>query len=261
MSAANDEWYYAQNGQRIGPVSLAAVQTLLSRGALGVEDYVWTEGMANWSPVGTVPELSAATVGVTTATPTVAQPPQQQPAGYPQPAYGGYTSPYPQQGLGTVGYYTPPSMGGLPYAGFWLRFVAFLLDQLILMGVMMGVGFVVGMFVGVASVNSGGRSPGAKSAAALVPLAMNLVSFVATFLYYTLQEAGSAQATFGKRAAGIIVTNDSGNRISYGQAVGRFFGKWISWIILGFGFFMAGWTQRKQALHDMMAGTLVVRRR
>jgi len=254
---SNDEWYYAQNGQRIGPVSLAAVQSLLSRGLLSVEDYVWTTGMRNWSPAATVPELSASAVAaaVTAVSTATYAAPQQQ--GYGSPSYG----------TGTVSYYTPPSAGGFPYAmpfaGFWLRFVAFLLDSLILMGLTMGVGFVIGMFVGVATVARSGPGPssGANAAAVVMPLVINLLSFAATFLYYTLQESSAAQATWGKRAVGLAVTNEAGDRISYGQAVGRFFGKWVSWIILGFGFFMAGWTARKQALHDMMAGTLVVRRR
>lgn len=257
MSAANDEWYYAQNGQRIGPVSLAAVQTLLSRGSLSAQDYVWTDGMANWSPAGTVPELSAATIGVATASPP---PPYGAPRQQPQQAYG-CPSPYPPQGTGTVSYYTPQSLSGfpgaLPYAGFWLRFVAWFLDTLILTGIGMAVGFVVGFVLGMAL--AAGRGNLSPSDTSLISVVGNLVGAVINFVYFTMMERGSKQSTWGKRALGLRVTNDSGGRITYGQAAGRYLGKILSMLILCFGYFMAGWTQRKQALHDMMAGTLVVR--
>ena len=62
----------------------------------------------------------------------------------------------------------------------------------------------------------------------------------------------------GKRAMGIKVTDDYGRRIGFGRASGRFFGKIVSGLIFYIGFMLAGWTSRKQALHDMMAGSLVV---
>ncbi|MBU6289830.1 MAG: RDD family protein [Chloroflexi bacterium] len=56
------------------------------------------------------------------------------------------------------------------------------------------------------------------------------------------------------------VVDDRGNPISFGRATGRYFGKIVSALILLIGLFMAAFTARKQALHDMMAGTLVVKR-
>ncbi len=71
-------------------------------------------------------------------------------------------------------------------------------------------------------------------------------------------ESSSKQATLGKMALGIIVTDVNGERIGFGRATGRFFGKIVSGMIFYIGYIMAGFTDRKQALHDMMAGTLVV---
>jgi len=62
-------------------------------------------------------------------------------------------------------------------------------------------------------------------------------------------------------ALGIVVTDLSGQRISFGRATGRHFSKIISKLTIYIGFMMAGWTEQKQALHDMMAGCLVMRRR
>ncbi|QIG54977.1 RDD family protein [Altererythrobacter sp. BO-6] len=65
------------------------------------------------------------------------------------------------------------------------------------------------------------------------------------------------QGTPGKRALGLIVTDLDGGRISPMRAVGRYFAKILSTIILFIGFIMIGFTERKQGLHDMIAGTLV----
>ena len=78
-------------------------------------------------------------------------------------------------------------------------------------------------------------------------------------LYYPVQESSAAQATLGKRALGLKVTTLDGQRIGVGRALGRFFAKILSSLILMVGYIMAAFTEKKQALHDMIAGTLVVR--
>ena len=71
-------------------------------------------------------------------------------------------------------------------------------------------------------------------------------------------ESSPKQATLGKMALSIVVTDLEGKRISFGKATGRYWGKIISGLILCIGYFMAGFTEKKQAFHDMMAGCLVV---
>ncbi|MGB6469852.1 MAG: RDD family protein, partial [Candidatus Acidiferrales bacterium] len=68
------------------------------------------------------------------------------------------------------------------------------------------------------------------------------------------------QGTLGKRALGLLVTDLEGRRVSFGRASGRYFGKIVSALILMIGFIMAGFTEKKQALHDMLAGCLVLRK-
>jgi len=84
-----------------------------------------------------------------------------------------------------------------------------------------------------------------------------LIGFV---LYYTLFESSGMQATPGKRLFGLEVTNLQGERIHFGQALGRLFGHLVSFLTFDVGFAMAVFTERRQALHDKMAGTLVVNR-
>jgi uncharacterized RDD family membrane protein YckC len=103
------------------------------------------------------------------------------------------------------------------------------------------------------------RDPGA-SLVALAGSMMLLVAiaFVGQWLYFALFESGAMQATPGKRALGLKVVDDDGARIGFGRASGRFFGKIVSGAVFYIGFLMVGFSERKQALHDMMANTLVV---
>ena len=96
---------------------------------------------------------------------------------------------------------------------------------------------------------------------------VHLVSFIivgtlwmlGSWVYESLMESASKQATLGKMVLGLKVTDMEGRRISFSRATGRHFAKIISGMIFAVGYIMAGFTQRKQALHDMIAGTLVQR--
>ena len=121
------------------------------------------------------------------------------------------------------------------YAGFWTRFVALIIDAVI---------------VGVASSVATAGTLGAGI----------VVTFVGPWLYEAFMLSSEWQATVGKRAMSIVVTGVDGSRISFARATGRHFAKYISAFILGIGFIMAAFTARKQALHDMIAETLVVTR-
>ena len=80
------------------------------------------------------------------------------------------------------------------------------------------------------------------------------------WLYWAGLESSGLQATLGKRVVGLMVTDMAGQRISFGRATGRYFGKILSAMLFYVGFLMAAFTDKKQALHDMLAGTLVVLR-
>ncbi|HET6454033.1 MAG TPA: RDD family protein [Armatimonadota bacterium] len=84
-------------------------------------------------------------------------------------------------------------------------------------------------------------------------------SIAAIWLYCTLMESSSRQATLGKMALGIIVTDMNGHRVSWGRANARYWSHIVSNMILMIGYIMTGFTEKKQALHDMIAGTLVLK--
>jgi len=140
------------------------------------------------------------------------------------------------------------------YAGFWRRFAANFIDGIILNIVMV----VVGYAVGVPLRSSYGTDMADVSSSRLA--VYSVVNLVVGWLYFTLSEASVTQGTLGKRALRIVVTDLDGRRISFGRANARFWSKIISGAIFLIGYIMAGFTARKQALHDMIAGTLVVNR-
>lgn len=134
---------------------------------------------------------------------------------------------------------TPSASGD--FAGFWLRFLAAFADSAMLFSLSFVI-FIVASFAG---------DMGAMIAAALVALLQ--------ICYWPVMHASERQATFGKAMVGIKVTHVDGERISMLRSFGRWLATIISVLPLGIGFLMAGFTARKQALHDMIASTLVVR--
>jgi len=84
-----------------------------------------------------------------------------------------------------------------------------------------------------------------------------IFGFVFNWVYFAGFESSHLGATPGKWVLGIYVTDMEGKRVSFRRASGRYFGKIISGIILGIGYMMAGFTEKFQALHDMMAECLV----
>jgi uncharacterized RDD family membrane protein YckC len=121
------------------------------------------------------------------------------------------------------------------YAGFFERFLAVLIDAVILSIANWVIRFALGPFVS---------------------LFTGLVIGIAYEVYFL---SSPKQATIGKQALGIIVTDLNGGRIDPGKAALRWVGKIISCLILFIGYIMAAFTERKQALHDMIAGTIVVK--
>ncbi|GER06983.1 hypothetical protein JCM17843_12930 [Kordiimonadales bacterium JCM 17843] len=94
-----------------------------------------------------------------------------------------------------------------------------------------------------------------------IELYSNIVGGVVGWLYFALMESSEKQATLGKAAIGIKVTDMNGQRISFLRAIGRHFGKILSTIILMIDYVVILFTKRKQGLHDMIAGCLVLKER
>jgi uncharacterized RDD family membrane protein YckC len=147
------------------------------------------------------------------------------------------------------------------YAGFWLRFVAWFIDRIVLQFAGSIITLPFAASVGIREfLRTHPTSP-----EDFIPLFENMRKFfliilALEWLYYALLESSAWQATLGKKALGLEVTDLAGVRITFGRATGRYFARYISFFTIGIGYIMAGFTQKKQALHDMIAGTLVIRK-
>jgi len=215
-------WYYVDaDHQRQGPLTRETFLDAFDRGLLDAATLVWRSGLAAWQPLASVVDE-----------------------------------------LGLRGRVPPPVVAraqattttadDIVYAGFLKRWAALIIDSLVLFVPTFVLAFVFGFLATL----SGGAGQSPMWAQAIGYLAWIIV---APF-YYAGFESSRHQATLGKQAVGIKVTDLAGRRIGLGRALGRWFAAALSYLTLYIGFFMAGFTERKQALHDYVAGTLVVDR-
>ncbi|MBU6289829.1 MAG: RDD family protein [Chloroflexi bacterium] len=153
---------------------------------------------------------------------------------------------WPHQASMSTAYVVPAHFD---YAGFWIRFFASLIDAIVSQIIALILGASAGATLGFLQVS--------LDAITIIGYGIGLLT---QWLYYSLLECGPWQATIGKKLLGVIVVDEKGEQISFARATGRYLGKVISGVILGIGFIMAGFTARKQALHDSMAGTLVIKK-
>jgi uncharacterized RDD family membrane protein YckC len=229
------EIWIGRNGERHGPYKEDDVRQWLRSGQVSREDLAWYEGLADWQPLSVLfPDA------VTSAPPVTATP------GMP-----------PVQIISAV---------LEDYAGFWKRVAAYILDAIILYIPSMLIQKMLGGDAAEATMKQAQlASPGdpqvmlaalSQYYSTMLP-ALMIITLI-TWLYFAVCESSSWQATLGKLALGIRVTDMQGRRISFPRALGRYPAKYLSTIILFIGFLMVAWTQRKQGLHDLIVGTLVL---
>lgn len=137
--------------------------------------------------------------------------------------------------------YPASSEKSLNYAGFWIRVGAYLIDAILLFAL---------QFVLAYSFFGGYDF--------MVPnYTLTIIQSVIGIFYFVIMESSANQGTLGKMAVGIRVGDERGERISFANALGRYFAKILSAIILCIGYMMVGWDAKKQGLHDKLASTYV----
>ena len=238
----DDRWFYIDSaGTQFGPATAADVREALRLGRASESCLAWREGLTDWQPIAAL----ARELGLVPTAPP--PPPRSEPAPADADA-NPYRAPESTQSEAI-------NSTDIAYAGFVRRFAAYVID-----------GFVVTMLAAAGTLPMADVQPFSPNAdpgevfrtMMAVQGPRTLIQLAIAMLYYTLQESSSAQATLGKRALGIKVTDLQGRRLSFAQALGRWAAATLSYLTLYIGFLMAGFTQRKQALHDLVAGTLVV---
>jgi uncharacterized RDD family membrane protein YckC/ribosomal protein S27AE len=254
------DWYYAADGKQAGPVNDAALADLVRTGVVRAETLVWHSALPNWLPYGQVAAAAAA-----------APPPSPvgtAPAG--PMAVGGTTfcsecgRPFSANDLVRFGdrwicgnckelfaqklREGVAPQGSVVYGGFWIRFLAVIIDGAILL--------VVSMLVNKIVIRAAGPS---DIGAAMAMAGLAVVIQLAIAASYEGVFVGRFGATPGKMALHLKVVMPDGRPVSMGRAFGRYFAKFLSSFTIGIGYIMAGFDQEKRALHDYICSTRVIR--
>ena len=245
------DWYYSEGLARKGPVSEESFTELVQAGVVADSTLVWNVNMPDWQPYAAV--RSAVAVSAPMAAAGIAFCSQcgrqvtsadlvtiagRQVCGLCKPAL------LQQMREGTAN-----PAGHVQYAGFWIRTAAVLIDYVILSAINIAISIVL---VGGAAL-SGDPNTG------MAALAVTYLLAVATGMTYEMYFLVKKGATPGKMALGLRVIRVSRGPITWGLAFGRQLGKSVSAMILGFGYFMAGWDPEKRALHDRICDTRVIK--
>ncbi|UGB37983.1 RDD family protein [Frateuria soli] len=231
------EIWIGRDGQRHGPYKEDDVRQWLRDGQLAGEDLGWYEGLADWQPLSVLfPDALAATPPPFAPAAATAVPPPTTTMALEDPA------------------------------GFWKRLVAYIIDVIVLYIPQMLIMNAFGNEAAQAKLEQALLAAGTDANVMLAAYGQYYdvmrtgvaMTAILVWLYFAICESSAWQGTVGKLAMGIRVTDLDGNRIGFWRALGRYAAKLLSWMILGVGFLMIGWTRRKQGLHDMIANTLVL---
>lgn len=141
-----------------------------------------------------------------------------------------------------------------PYVGFWWRVLAYIIDAVIMSTIFLVIGLIIGVSMFGTNIDPATGAPQISAVAIII-------QFAVPILYYGIMQGSPMQASVGKLAIGAVVTDMRGERMSWGKSFLREVCKIPSAIVLLIGFIMVAFTGRKQGLHDIMAGTLVLKRR
>jgi uncharacterized RDD family membrane protein YckC len=248
-------WHYAIGGQQTGPVSDEVFSQLVKAGTIGAETLVWREGWSDWRAYGTV---NADTSGAPTTDPDTAvcavsglRLPKSEMFEYEGRWVGVEHKEEFFQRL-REGVNLPQDV---VYGGFWRRFLAKVLDTIILLVVNMIVGAVIGGVIGGITAASGRP---VTAVALLIQISAQLAGIAMT-LAYAIYFTRKFDATPGKKALGLRLLRADGSKLSKRRIVGRYFAEWISSAIMCVGYLMVAFDKEQhRALHDRICDTRVI---
>jgi uncharacterized RDD family membrane protein YckC len=259
------EWYYAEGGNRFGPIAEDVFEQMIKDGRITAVTLVWHEGMPQWRPYWTIApgqNPAAAQPGTAQAGTAAVQSPCSQ-----CHRYFSTDDMIRYQNAWVCAECKPTFFqrlqeGGLAaaravnrrYAGFWIRVAATLIDSVILWLVNTAIQLATfGIFA------ASPVDPDSPASSMIVVIISNLLQ-IAVDIFYATFFVGKFAATPGKMACGIKVIVSDGSRVSYWRAFGRYFAKMLSSLTLGIGFIMIAFDSKKRGLHDYICNTRVVRK-
>ncbi len=253
-------WYYADGKRKVGPISEEELKSLVKSKKINIETLVWRQGMKDWEKLGKVAKQKESSVQKLQQTAATGQAvcsecgrtfPEEEMISFENAKVCAGCKPMfvqkIKEGVSVAGI--------MEYAGFWIRFGAIFIDGIILWAVQMVVYAVFGTITATAM-------PGNSTSSSFFIISqviITLLSFVISAAY-EIWFVGRFGATPGKMACKIKIVTPGGGKVSYSRALGRYFAKWISSMILGIGFLMAAFDDEKRTLHDRICETRVIRK-
>ena len=281
-------WYYMQDDNRIGPVDDAQFAHLVAQGVVSAETWVWRAGMADWKSYGEAmaeqPQQPAVSATASSSNASVFEEQAGGDASGAHPASRSsdgvshaslqeastaacvhcgkflFTDEMIRYGASWVCAECKPAFfqklkegvmmpNELRYAGFWIRFVAVIVDGLLLQVV----NGVIQVVAGIPTI----FTPDKSSSPGLA-IVVGILGFLIAVSYETWM-VGQCGATLGKMALGLRVVKADGSPVSFLRSFGRFFAKLLSQMICFIGYIMAGFDEQKRGLHDRICETRVIR--
>jgi len=237
-----------------------ALDSLVTAGIIRDDTLVWHEGMASWQAHASVRGVRAHS-GMPVMAPPAAEMRYCGECGRPYPAdqlvsIGGVSicalcKPVYLQRMREGG----RAIGGMRYAGFWIRFVARMID-----GIILGI---AGAIIRIPLIGWIGFGPRGIGSAAMLPVMMGMLGIttvlsIAVAVAYEAYFVSTRGGTPGKLVLDLKIVRSDGSPVSAGLAAGRYFAQWISAIIFMIGYIMAGFDDQKRALHDRICDTRVI---
>ncbi len=254
------DWYYANEGKQVGPVSDEEFQALVEVKMITSETLVWNETLPKWLPYAEVKSGTSPTEAAKEPSSSLHFKPSR-PMG-PKCSECGKT--FAQNDMvrisgawvcaGCKPIVVQRLKEGvklsheMEYGGFWIRFAAKFLDGIILMIVQFSVGILQGLLFGL------GDDPGGTF------VAFTYLFNITIGVLYTTFFLGKYGATPGKMACKLQVVMSDGGEISYGRACGRHFAEILSSLIFAIGYIMAAFDDEKRTLHDRICDTRVIKK-
>jgi len=239
------EWFYAQNGQQLGPVTEGDLQQLVQSGVIKSDTLVWKEGMAEWKPYGTIQSTPSSDSNEKCAE-CSKEFPKQEMVQFKNSWVCATCKPLFFQRLQEGG----DVKGTLNYAGFWPRAGAKIIDGILLM-LVAGLPFLIFFF---SQLSKGPLDKGFELIINLFQLAMIVVG-----VGYNTWFVGKYGATPGKMLLRLKVVMEDGDKLSYMRALGRHFAEMLSGMICYIGYIMVAFDEEKRSLHDRICNTRVVK--
>jgi len=256
------DWYYGEAGKQIGPIDEASFDALVGAGIVRDDTLVWRPGLPAWQKYQTLrpapplpPPLIAADGAAIRFCSECGKPyPPDELAAFGTSLVCAACKPAFTQKLREG---IQPA-GAMRYAGFWIRFVAVVVDGIALYIVSMIFFAISMMFIHIDWANIGRSQADIMQLLALEGI-WALFNLIVSAAYETWM-IGRFGATAGKMACSLLVVNSDGTKLSYQRALGRHFAKYLSSFTLGIGYIMAGLDEEKRSLHDRVCDTRVIKK-